>query len=72
MLKSKYLTLFPIVQCEWNDWQIGPCSKTCGGGTRINHRTKKTEEANGGNCEGEATIEEVCNAQVCPRRFLEY
>ena len=67
MLKSKYLTLFSIVQCEWNDWQIGPCSKTCGGGTRINHRTKKIEEANGGNCEGEATIEEVCNAQVFMR-----
>ena len=43
---------------------------TCGDGTRINRRTKKTEEANGGICEGEATIEDVCNTEVCPRKYL--
>jgi len=54
------------VHCEWHDWQLGECSQTCGGGTRMNTRTKKTEEQNGGTCEGEATMEDVCNTQVCP------
>ena len=49
---------------------MGECSKTCGGGTRINQRTKKTEEANGGICDGQATMEDVCNTEVCPRKYL--
>ena len=70
MLKLNYLDIIPPVHCEWNDWQLGECSKTCGGGTRINSRTKKTEEANGGICEGEAIMQDVCNTQACPRKFL--
>ena len=68
--KLKYLNFFPLVHCEWNEWQVGECSKTCGGGTRIDHRTKKTEEANGGICEGDATFEDVCNTEACPGKYL--
>ena len=64
----------PAVNCEWNDWQIGECSEPCGGGIRTNSRTKKIEESNGtdedGVCEGEATMEEECNTQTCPRKLL--
>ena len=53
------------IDCEWNEWQIGDCSKTCGGGSRSNTRTKKVEEAHGGICEGESTIRESCNTMEC-------
>ena len=36
----------------------------------MNTRTKKTEEANGGICEGEAEMEDVCNTEACPRKCL--
>ena len=56
----------PPINCEWNEWQIGECSKTCGGGTRSNNRTKNVEEMHGGVCEGESTVNEPCNTQDCP------
>ena len=54
------------IDCEWNEWQIGECSKTCGGGTRSNNRTKKVEEMHGGICEGESAVSESCLTQDCP------
>ena len=65
----KELQFFSPVDCEWNDWQHGACSKPCGGGTRINTRTKKREEENGGTCEGASKIEEDCNTEACPGKF---
>ena len=62
--------LATAIDCEWNDWELGMCSKPCGGGTRTNTRTKKSEEENGGKCEGENTVEEPCNAQSCPGKSL--
>jgi len=66
----------PAINCEWNDWQVGECSKTCAGGSRTNTRTKKIEEANGtdedGVCEGEATMDEECNTQNCPPIHCEW
>ena len=58
-----------LVICVWNEWQIGECSKTCAGGMRTNTRTKKVEEAHGGTCQGEASLQETCNAQKCPRKY---
>ena len=66
-----YRCLVPI-DCEWSDWQIGECSQTCGGGARTDSTTKRTEEVNGGTCEGSTTKHEVCNMQDCPRKFLKY
>ena len=54
------------VDCEWNEWQMGGCSKTCGGGTRSHIRTKKVKEMYGGICEGESTVSESCFTQDCP------
>ena len=58
-----------LVNCVWDDWQIGECSKTCAGGTRTNTRTKKVKEDHGGSCPGEASLQETCNTQKCPRRY---
>ena len=52
--------------CEWNDWEIGDCSKECGGGIRTNTRTKKWEATLGGTCSEESQMEESCNTQECP------
>merc|ERR1719322_972054 len=54
------------VDCEWEEWNIGYCSKSCGGGTRINYREKIKDEEFGGTCEGETDMEEVCNTEQCP------
>ena len=56
-----------LVHCEWEEWQIGECSKSCGGGVVTKTRTKKTLAAHGGEeCEGETEISESCNVQECP------
>lgn len=56
-----------IVDCEWADWDIGECSKTCGGGKRINTRDKKVKAAHGGlDCQGAPTKKDICNVQACP------
>ena len=64
--KLKFTALAPPADCEWNEWQIGQCSTTCGGGSRTKSRTKKTQEENGAVCEGDASMEEQCNTDPCP------
>ena len=55
------------IDCEWDDWRIGECSKTCGGGERINIRNKKSEATNGGKeCSGTSTLTVLCNKNECP------
>ena len=54
------------VNCEWNEWVHGECSKTCGGGTRKNFRSKRITEDLGGTCLGERTLTDECNTQGCP------
>ena len=56
-----------IVDCEWDEWEIGECSKSCGIGARIDIRKVKTNSSNGGKeCIGLSRIEENCNIQDCP------
>ena len=58
------------IHCEWNDWIVGKCSKNCGTGTRMNHRTKNVTEANGGTCDGQPTEFEQCNIKPCPGTII--
>ena len=56
-----------LVDCEWDEWKIGECSKLCGGGKRTNIRNKKVEAAYGGTeCSGDSIATETCNVGVCP------
>ena len=58
------------MDCEWHDWNIGRCSKECGGGTRINNRTPKIDAAHGGEeCHGSSNITESCNTRECPGKI---
>jgi len=55
------------VHCEWNEWKVGVCSKTCGGGTQTNTRTEKVSAEHGGDeCEGPTTMTDICNTNDCP------
>ena len=67
---SYFLFLASKIDCEWGEWQIGDCSKTCGKGSRTRTRTKIVEEANGGKCEGGSTMQEPCEEQDCPGNFI--
>ena len=63
---NNYAFKHAAIHCEWDEWTIGECSKTCGTGTRINNRTKLVEEANGGTCDGQPSAIEECNPEPCP------
>ena len=61
------------VDCEWDEWKIGECSKTCGGGTQTNTRIKKIMEKHGGKkCSGSSSKEIKCNVQECSGRKCIY
>ena len=60
-----------LVNCEWDEWKIGKCDKTCGGGMQTNTRVKKSEAKYGGEkCEGLSKITQLCNVQDCPGKPL--
>ena len=54
-----------LVDCIWGEWKEGKCSKSCGGGSRTDERSKESPEKNGGTCEGESTRTVRCNEQNC-------
>lgn len=59
------------VDCTWGDWELGECSVTCAGGTRVDTRTKAAEEMHGGKCDPEGDLRvEVCNTEKCPRKSI--
>ena len=58
---------FFSVHCEWDDWELGECSTTCGGGNRTKTRKEKVSSAFGGDeCSGPPSITESCNVGECP------
>ena len=59
--------IYHPVNCEWGDWIIGDCSKTCGVGTRYKTRTPKVSAEHGGKeCNGSTSAKEDCNFKTCP------
>ena len=54
------------VNCEWGEWNIQECTKTCGGGTKLRTRNKVVIEASGGTCSGQHRATESCNTISCP------
>ena len=58
----------PKVDCTWEEWTIGNCNATCGGGIRTDTREKKTAERGGGYCDETYSREVACNTQACPRK----
>ena len=59
-----------IVDCEWDEWQVGECDKSCGGGLLTKTRVPKVDKAHGGKeCTGPSSVTESCNVQECPGKF---
>ena len=62
-----FFPLRGVVHCEWSEWTIDTCTKTCGGGRRNKIRTALVSAANGGDpCLGSSTKDDPCNIQKCP------
>ena len=58
------------VDCTWSDWDLGECSVTCAGGTRVDTRSIVTEAMHGGHCDPEGDVRmEICNTEACPRKL---
>ena len=55
---------FDIEKCDWNDWEIGECSRTCGGGYQTKKRTLRNTDQSATNC-GYSTLKEPCNVKSC-------
>ena len=68
LMSPPFTNLFQIfsVDCVWSSWFPGECSKSCGGGERMNTRYKKVAEAYGGHCSGDFNMTESCNTNICP------
>ena len=69
LIDFEYFETAPV-NCEWNEWKIGQCSKSCDGGLRNKTRTIMTKESNKGKCEGNATVQETCSLNNCSRQFI--
>ena len=63
-----------VVDGGWSSWTKGSCSKTCGGGIRIDNRTcnNPTPSCGGLRCADSSTREESCNVSCCPGIFINY
>ena len=58
------------VNCEWSSWSSPlSCSKSCGGGAKLEIRHKTVIENHGGTCSGSFHQKTDCNTQSCPGRF---
>ena len=59
--------VYNFTDCKWSDWtKYKECSRSCGTGTQVWHRTELIRSKNGGNaCIGEATKSENCNNGAC-------
>ena len=61
----KLLQIINIVDCEWDDWKLGECDKSCG--VRTITREVKVEAQHGGDeCKGLSSATVPCNAEECP------
>ena len=61
-----HTALIPV-DCQWEEWEVGACTKTCGGGTRIDTRHEKVQAAHGGaECSGLSNTTKACNLHECP------
>ena len=56
------------MHCDWSEWNVGKCSKSCGGGmltkTRVADPENDGEHAH--KCPGPTTITESCHTEECP------
>ena len=60
-----------LVDCEWDELQVGECDKDCGGGLLTKTRVPKVDEKhNGKACTGHSSVTESCNVHECRGIFI--
>ena len=59
-----------LSDCEFGDWQEGPCSLTCGGGVKVLTREILKEAEGHGACAGDTMVVSLCHNQPCDRDCL--
>ena len=60
-----------VVECQWNEWRVGDCNKSCGKGFRIKTRSPKSRSSNlMDDCSGPSTVLESCSISECPGIYL--
>ena len=59
-----------VVNGNWSEWRLGPCSKTCGGGTQNYTRVcdNPKPSCGGKQCQGPSSYahKQLCNIECCP------
>ena len=72
-IKSEQCNTQPCpIDCQWSSWsKLEECSKTCGGGFQIFHRSRQVKSENGGkDCLGNDIKVEECKKHQCPGKFF--
>ena len=64
MRQGNFKIRYESEQCDWSDWAIEDCSKTCGGGQQSKFRSLLGDNQNSSNCGPQYSIE-ACNVQSC-------
>lgn len=59
---------YRIERCEFGDWKMGFCTKSCGGGKKIDVRNLLNSNTNISSC-GPLSKINPCNVQSCNRPF---
>ena len=67
---------FIIVDGGWSSWRLGPCSKTCGGGTQNYTRVcdNPKPSCGGKKCDGPSVHihQDKCNDICCPGKIIQH
>ena len=69
--KSQFILEYSAEKCNWSEWQIGECSKSCGGGLKPKFRHLLNTDNNARNC-GLPSVLEPCNVQSCVNPICKY
>ena len=63
-IQSNFRIKYKIEKCEFGDWKVGQCSKSCGGGQRLDNRPLLNPSANKSSC-GPLLKVVPCNVHSC-------
>ena len=63
-IQNSFKIRYDVEQCEFGEWKMGHCSKTCGGGQRTDKRALLKPSKNTTTC-GPLSKISACNVQSC-------
>ena len=72
MFVCRYICNNYVVDGGWSTWRLGPCSKTCGGGTQNYTRlcNNPVPSCGGNDCPGLRVDINSCNTHCCPGKVI--